>query len=85
MKAGVLDGLIGFKLVKAGETTRILKSEFEFVGDANGAGNSSFLLNFDQLSDGQRNLVALFTVLHSAVEADSTLCLDEADNYVAPA
>ena len=83
LKDGVLDGLIGFKLVKAGETTRILKSEFEFTGDASDAANSSFLLNFDQLSDGQRNLVALFTVLHSAVEADSTLCLDEPDNYVA--
>ena len=83
LKDGVLDGLIGFKLVKAGETTRILKSEFEFTGDSSDAANSSFLLNFDQLSDGQRNLVALFTVLHSAVEADSTLCLDEPDNYVA--
>ena len=42
-----------------------------------------FSLNFDQFSDGQRNLVALFTVLHSAVGADTTLCLDEPDNYVA--
>jgi predicted ATPase len=84
LKEGVLEGFTGFKLAKAGQTSRILKFEFQY--DGGGVGWSllpRFSLDFDQLSDGQRNLVALFTVLHSAVAADTTLCLDEPDNFVA--
>ena len=49
-----------------------------------GPGNRGwrFSLNLDQLSEGQGNLVALFTVLHSR-GSHSTVCLDEPDNYVA--
>ncbi len=83
LKGGALEGLIGFKLAKAGETSRVLKFDFQYEGSEPVAATSKFSLNFDQLSDGQRNLVALFTVLHSAVGADTTLCLDEPDNYVA--
>jgi len=83
LKDGVLEGFIGFKLAKTGETSRVLKFEFEYEGDERGTAARRFSLNFDQLSDGQRNLVALFTVLHSAVGADTTLCLDEPDNFVA--
>jgi predicted ATPase len=83
LKEGVLDGFAGFKLAKAGETSRVLKFDFQFEGDDAAAATPRFSLNFDQLSDGQRNLVALFTVLHSAVGADTTLCLDEPDNFVA--
>ena len=61
LKEGVLDGFIGFKLAKAGETSRVLKFDFQFDGDDLSAAAPKFSLNFDQLSDGQRNLVALFT------------------------
>jgi len=83
LKDGVLEGFIGFKLAKAGDTSRILKFDFQYKDDESGAAASRFSLNFDQLSDGQRNLVALFTVLHSAVGVETTLCLDELDKYVA--
>ncbi len=84
LKEGVLEGFVRFNLAKAGETTRVLKFDFQYEVDAPaGAASPKFSLNFDQLSDGQRNLVALFTILHSAVGADTTLCLDEPDNYVA--
>jgi predicted ATPase len=83
LKGGVLEGFVGFKLAKAGETSRVLKFDFQYGDDDTGAAGSSFSLNFDQLSDGQRNLVALFTVLHSVSGVDTTLCLDEPDNYVA--
>ena len=83
LKQGVLDGLIGFRLAKAGETSRVLKFDFQREGDDPAAATPKFSLNYGQLSDGQRNLVALFTVLHGAVGADTTLCLDEPDNYVA--
>ena len=83
LKGGVLEGFVGFKLAKTGETSRVLKFDFRYDDDAATTAAPKFSLNFDQLSDGQRNLVALFTVLHSAVGADTTLCLDEPDNYVA--
>ena len=83
LKEGVLDGFIGFNLAKAGETTRVLKFDFQYEGDEPATPAPKFSINFDQLSDGQRNLVALFTVLHSAVAADTTLFLDEPDNFVA--
>jgi predicted ATPase len=83
LKEGVFEGLIGFKLAKAGETSRVLKFDFQHESNDPTASTSKYSLNFDQLSDGQRNLVALYTVLHSAVGADTTVCLDEPDNYVA--
>jgi predicted ATPase len=83
LKEGVIEGLIGFDHKQAGDTSRVFKFDFQYEGDDQRAVSPKFSLNFDQLSDGQRNLVALFTVLHSAVAADTTLCLDEPDNYVA--
>jgi len=75
--------LIGFDHKQAGDTSRVLRFDFQYEGDDQRAVSPKYSLNFDQLSDGQRTLVALFTVLHSAVAADTTLCLDEPDNYVA--
>jgi predicted ATPase len=83
LKEDVLEGFVGFKLVKAGETSRLLNFEFQFARSDPDEADSTFFLNFDQLSDGQRSLVALFTVLHGAAAADTTVCLDEPDNYVA--
>jgi predicted ATPase len=82
LKDDVLDGFVSFRLAKAGETSRVLKFDFQYEGDNFGADSPKFSLNFDQLFDGQRNLVALFTVLHSAVGTDTTVCVDEGDNYV---
>ena len=39
--------------------------------------------DFDQLSNGQRTLVALYTMLHAAVGPEMTLCVDKPDNHVA--
>jgi predicted ATPase len=84
LKEGVLDGFLGFNLAKAGETSRVLKFDFQYEARSmDWTTAQKFSLNFDQLSDGQRNLVALFTVLHSAVAADTTLCVDEPDNFLA--
>ena len=83
LKEGVLEGFSGFRLAKAGESSRVLKFDFQSDGDEPGVLAPKFSLDFDQLSDGQRNLVALFTVLHSAVGDDTTVCLDNPDNYLA--
>ena len=42
-----------------------------------------FSLSLERLSAGQRNLVALFTILYAAIGRDTTVCIDEPDNYVA--
>jgi len=83
LKAGVISGLTNFKLERAGESTRVLKFEFQFAKALEGPSPKPFSLSFEDLSDGQRNLVALFAMLHGAVDSDSTLCIDEPDNFVA--
>ncbi|MDX2017445.1 MAG: ATP-binding protein [Planctomycetota bacterium] len=46
------------------------------------AGNT-FPVPFSSLSDGQRMLIALYTILHAAVKPGSTVIIDEPDNFVA--
>lgn len=38
---------------------------------------------FDELSDGQRMLIALYTLLHCTEDEQATLCIDEPANFVA--
>lgn len=78
----VIDGLVSIRLDRVSETSRALEFEFRF-GEGNGGSPSPpFRLAFDQLSDGQRNLVALYTLLLSAINEETTVCLDEPDNFV---
>lgn len=84
----VMEGFVRFRLEKSGENSRVLNFDFSNTDSANiqAAGASPpdvFSLRFHQLSEGQRNLVALFTVLHGAIDQNSTVCIDEPDNYVA--
>jgi len=39
--------------------------------------------SFDELSDGQRALIGLYTLLHCALADQTTICIDEPDNFVA--
>lgn len=80
LRDDVFDYLENIRLEKVSEFTRTLKFEFKFPGSGSG---KAFSLDFDQLSEGQRNLVALYAILHAGVENDTTICLDEPDNYVA--
>ncbi len=79
----VLDNLVGYRFLDRGEGIRTLKFEFGSPASDYASGSKSFWLGLDQLSTGQRALVALYTMLHAAVGADMTLCIDEPDNYVA--
>lgn len=38
---------------------------------------------FEELSDGQRALIALYTLLFCTLESDTTLIIDEPENYIA--
>lgn len=74
----VLHGLQTFKHEKTSEKSRSLRFQFDFSED----GKSSFWLPLDGLSDGQRQLVALYAVQHAMLKKDQSVCLDEPDNYV---
>jgi len=39
--------------------------------------------SFDELSDGRRAIVALYAIMRFTVREDTTLCLDEPENYLA--
>ena len=49
----------------------------------NGAAKSSLRYSFDELSDGQRALIGLYTLLFCTLEPDATLVIDEPENYIA--
>src|SRR5216684_2982402 len=44
---------------------------------------TSSLYSFSELSDGQRVLIGLYTVLHFALRSGATVCFDEPDNFIA--
>ena len=46
LKEGVLEGFIGFKLAKAGETSRVLKFDFQYEGDEPRGGRLQVLAEF---------------------------------------
>lgn len=72
----VLPGFHAFKLEQAGKS-RVLK-----VGFTNENTSSPFYLEFDRLSDGQRVLVVLYTLLFGLRDLGYTIFLDEPENYV---
>ena len=43
----------------------------------------SVSIPFNKLSDGQRALIVLYTLLFCALDADATLVIDEPENYIA--
>lgn len=71
-----LPGFKAFRLTKSGEDARLLVADFESSG-----GMVTYRL--DELSDGQRALVALSALLHMGGAQHSALFLDEPDNYLA--
>jgi predicted ATPase len=82
-----LPGFDYFKFTEAGERHRTLKVFFTSLGQP----SASTGYDFSELSDGQRMLIALYTLLLAAQSKDATqsgkhkfiLCLDEPENYLA--
>jgi len=71
-----LDNFSFLQLEPAGENVRLLAAEF-----AQGGGRTSKFY-FNELSDGQRCLICLYTILHFVLAKGSTVILDEPDNFV---
>lgn len=67
-------------LKEAGMGNRVLVATFT-TSDVNGKQPSWFA--FSELSDGQRVLIGLYTILHFLAKPGMTLFLDEPDNFIA--
>jgi predicted ATPase len=76
----IIDGLQFFRLISAGSTAKELVATLSVGG---GAGRKKYDLSFEELSLGQRELFALYAVLHVAARRAKVLCFDEPDNFVA--
>ena len=72
----VIDGLNAVRLEKVGQDTRALMVMFD-------EGGERYELRLDEISDGQRVLIALYALIHLTEGQRHTLFLDEPDNYVA--
>ena len=72
----IFDDFDSLSLMKLGENSRILKAEF----DSENVKNVKF--DFEELSDGQRTLIGLYTLLAVMKEKPMTLCIDEPDNFI---
>jgi hypothetical protein len=74
----VLPGFYAFKLEQGG-TSRILKAGFI----QNAGKGSPVLFDFEELSDGQRVLIFLYSLLVGMKDLGHTVFLDEPENYLA--
>lgn len=77
----ILPGFDYFKFEAAGEKHRLLRIYFRNEQDDRSVGYA-----FHELSDGQRMLIALYTLLLAAGMDENcpyTLCLDEPENFLA--
>lgn len=73
----IIDGFQGMFLEREGEYTRTLMVTFRDAEES-----PSYKLRFDEISDGQRALVALYALIRLGAGQGYTLFLDEPDNYV---
>jgi hypothetical protein len=72
----------GFRFDKVGKTASVLRAKFAAPGDDTGEKAADYA--FDELSEGQRVLIVLYTLLHFASRTpDLFLGIDEAQNYMA--
>jgi hypothetical protein len=75
---GVFPGFDSFSLREAGENVRSLKVLRRMPGD----GAKSTPYSIDELSEGERALILLYTLVYGLKGLGYSLFLDEPDNYV---
>ncbi len=74
-----LPGFDSVDLIESGEATRALKVSFRGFAD----NSKPCRYDFSQISDGQRMLVALYSLIHLSPKRRPCLFVDEPDNYLA--
>lgn len=75
----IVDGLRALRVVPSSRGGRQMFATF--AAGADDRRSATYELPFDELSDGQRALIVLYTILHA--EAGEVTCFDEPDNFVA--
>ncbi|MEC4853266.1 MAG: ATP-binding protein, partial [Jaaginema sp. PMC 1079.18] len=75
----VLDGFMYFKFDRVSEQNLVLKLRFTDTSDL--ATPTEY--RFKELSDGQKTLIVLYTLLYGLKSEDYTLCIDEPENFLA--
>ena len=77
----ILDGFKNFKFDPVGEHLRLLKLSFASSNDDTSGNTIDY--HFNELSDGQRMLIALYTLITYCQSGDYTICIDEPENFLA--
>ncbi len=72
-----LPGFDSINLTESGENARALKAIFQ------GPSSQRIRYGFDQLSDGQRALIAMYSLIHLSTDRQVSLFIDEPANYLA--
>lgn len=75
----VLDGFTSFRFERVSEQNLVLKLRFSGGKDS----PKPIEYRMGELSDGQKTLVALYTLIHGTKSEDYTLCIDEPENFLA--
>jgi len=75
------DGFSGFRLERVGLDVRGLIVDFHGFGRSHNT--TLWQLRFDELSDGQRVLIALYGLIHFAAVQGNACFIDEPENFVA--
>jgi predicted ATPase len=83
----VVSGLESLDQHELGQGFTLLRAAFrkskEFRSSGRGKAARTFWLDFDELSEGQRSLCGLYAILHFLADENTTVCIDEPDNFVA--
>jgi predicted ATPase len=82
LKNEVLDGFRSLRLKAVGEKARALWAEFAVQANGN-APEKVTEYRFNELSDGQRTLIALYALVTCAVDEENTICLDHPESHLA--
>ncbi len=78
--AEMWEGFQGMRLETVGPNVKVLKVVFE---QPSGEGKGNYEVAFGDLSEGQRVLIALYSLLRFAERTTGSLvCIDEPDNFV---
>ncbi|NET70047.1 MAG: AAA family ATPase [Sphaerospermopsis sp. SIO1G2] len=75
----ILNGFVSFKFEQPGDKYTFLK--LRFSNDSNPTKIIEY--GFSELSDGQRILIALYTLIYCTKSEDYTICIDEPENFLA--
>lgn len=79
--SNVLEGFIDYQFPRLGRETNILM--FLFAAPRSRSRSDFILFSFEELSEGQRALVVLYTLLQ-VIPAQATLCIDEPEEFLSP-